>query len=158
MRGRGVLLLAAVVALMLLTLCAGADQAEASCSGPPPENGSWVNADPNTRDITRIELSYCQSVTTCSGGGTCSTVHDVGWRMHVWGKCHPTDCDWGWSDGALPVSGWIFGFYDHGFAKSWVYAKMAGAGHPGQLEVWALTEFVDPARAAIWSIGYFVRA
>jgi hypothetical protein len=157
MPGRRVLLLAAAVTLMLLTLGVNASRAEALCSGPPPENGSWVSADPNTRGFTRVELSYCQSVTTCSGS-TCTIAHDAGWRMHVWGKCHPTDCDWGWSAGAFPVSGWVYGYYDHGFAKVWVYARMADASRPGQLRVWSYTDFVDPGRPDYASDEYFVRA
>jgi hypothetical protein len=39
-----------------------------------------VNADPNTGGITRV------------------TIEKVGpWhvKVHVFGSCHPTDCDWG---------------------------------------------------------------
>jgi hypothetical protein len=156
LRGRGVLLLAATAALMLLTLGAGAERAEALCSGHPPEYGSWVNADPNARGIARIQLQDCVSVTTCSGD-TCTIVHDAGWAMHVWGKCHPTNCDWGWSAGAFPVSGRVFGYYNQGYAKKRVYAKMSQY-RPGQLWVYWENDFVDPNRPDFTLQEWFVRA
>ena len=37
--------------------------------------GTWVNEDPDTGGITRIEIAP--------------------WTVHMWGSCEPTDCDWG---------------------------------------------------------------
>jgi hypothetical protein len=37
--------------------------------------GSFVSTDPNTRGVTRVVISDDQ--------------------IHIWGRCHPTDCDWG---------------------------------------------------------------
>ena len=71
------LLLGALLAATTL-LAESPNQAHALCSGHALEHGDWVNADPNTRAIARIELRDCQSVTTCSGS-TCSTTHDAGW-------------------------------------------------------------------------------
>lgn len=42
--------------------------------------GTWVNTNPNTRGITRL-------VVTSTGANTLS--------VQAFGKCHPTDCDWG---------------------------------------------------------------
>lgn len=42
--------------------------------------GTWVNKDANTRGITRL-------VITSAGNNTLN--------IQVFGKCHPTDCDWG---------------------------------------------------------------
>jgi hypothetical protein len=85
------LLLGALLAATTL-LAASPNQAHALCSGHALEHGDWVNADPNTRAIARIELRDCQSVTTCSGS-TCSTTHDAGWTMRVFGKCSPANRD-----------------------------------------------------------------
>jgi len=41
--------------------------------------GTWKNADPNTRGITRL---------TITGNGNAL-------KMQAWGKCTPQDCDWG---------------------------------------------------------------
>jgi hypothetical protein len=41
--------------------------------------GDWTNKDFQTRDITRVHIR--------NDGG-----HVI---VHVWGRCHPTECDWG---------------------------------------------------------------
>lgn len=154
---RRLLVLAALVTGLTVALGAGAERAHALCSSPEPEAGAWVNADPNTRGIARIELVDCQPVTTCTGD-VCQTVFDVGWRMRVWGKCSPTNCDWGWSAGARRNSaGQIPGFYDQGFARRYVYAKMSSYRR-GQLWVHWRTDFVDPARADYSRDEWFVPA
>lgn len=45
--------------------------------------GSWRNSDSASGGITRL-------VITASGPNA---------RVHAWGSCHPTDCDWGEVDG-----------------------------------------------------------
>jgi hypothetical protein len=127
------------------------------CGAPPAEAGNWVNADPNASGIARIELRNCQSVVVCNGD-ICSITHDAGWATHVFGKCSPTNCDWGWSPGAFPTSsGQVYGFFDQGFAKRYVYAKMS-AYRPGQLWVHWRTDFTDPSRADYDVDEWFVRA
>lgn len=42
--------------------------------------GTWVNKDANTRGVTRL-------VVTSAGGDKLN--------IQVFGKCHPTDCEWG---------------------------------------------------------------
>ena len=62
----------AILALFCFTIPASADLGDFL--------GSWVNADPNTGGITHV------------------TIEKVGpWhvKVHVFGSCHPTDCDWG---------------------------------------------------------------
>jgi len=39
----------------------------------------WTNSDFNTQDITRVHIRQ-------NGGRII---------LHVWGRCHPTECDWG---------------------------------------------------------------
>lgn len=51
---------------------------------PPPLDlrpllGTWFNVDKNTRGIPKLELTASGPVLS----------------LHVWGKCHPTFCDWG---------------------------------------------------------------
>ena len=47
--------------------------------------GSWLNNDPQTRDITRIVVSR--------------RGNDI--EVRAWGACHPQDCDWGLTRGDL---------------------------------------------------------
>ena len=42
-------------------------------------NGSWRNDDPSASDLTRVVVNQ--------SGGT--------YRVRAFGKCHPSDCDWG---------------------------------------------------------------
>jgi hypothetical protein len=127
------------------------------CTGHAPEYGSWVNADPATRSITSAQLADCVSVTTCSGD-VCSIAYDSGWAMRLFGACHPTACDWGWSAGQARLSsGRIPAYYDQGFAKRSVVAAMS-AYRPGQLWIAISTDFVDPNRADYQSQDWFVRA
>ena len=41
--------------------------------------GTWVNTNPDTREITKVKIQ--------NDGGK--------YGVQVWGKCHPQDCDWG---------------------------------------------------------------
>lgn len=136
--------LGTLLALMALSLGAQTESAFALCANPP-ERGVWTNTDTASPGIAKIELRDCQSLTTCSGD-ICTRVFDVAWTMRVWGKCSPTNCDWGWSSPRRSLSdGRIYGYYDQGFAKRYVYAAMS-SHRPGQLWVYWKTDFVDPAR------------
>jgi hypothetical protein len=129
-----------------------AGPAQTSCI-QPLEEGHWRNADPNTNSLTRIHLRFvCQDV-ILNG-----EPYPPGppWYVHLWGKCAPSDCDWG-EVGARELSGGhIFAFYDQGFAKRYVYAKMS-IYRPGQLWVYTWTDFVDPGRSDYGVHNWYVR-
>ena len=63
--------------------------------------GLWVNEDENTSGITKVDITQ-----------TGNTI-----IVYMWGKCHPTDCDWGYettdvsdaADGILNIV-WYFDF------------------------------------------------
>ena len=65
----------------------------------PFEQGSWKNSDSATRGITRIEVSFtCNDQVLCgidSNGNVTCTRPGAPFRVHLWGKCSPSDCDWG---------------------------------------------------------------
>jgi hypothetical protein len=48
-------------------------------SQEPDLAGEWVTMNPQTRGITRIVVSRGES----------------GWVAQTFGRCHPSDCDWG---------------------------------------------------------------
>jgi hypothetical protein len=66
-----VLALATAAALMLV----GCTPMVALPSADEAFWGMWVNEDPDTGGITRVEIAP--------------------WTVHMWGSCTPTDCDWG---------------------------------------------------------------
>jgi hypothetical protein len=128
-------LLAAIV-VVLLAVPAGA-----SCIAQA-EDGSWVNTDSATRSLPRVRLRFiCQDV-ILNG-----QPHPPGppWYAHLFGKCSPSNCDWGEVGAQRLGTGHVYAFYDQGFAKRHVYAKMS-AYRPGQLWVWTYTDFTDPVR------------
>ena len=139
-----------IVITALTILCAAA--ANASCIAQP-EDGHWINADPATRSIPRIHLRF-----VCQDQVLNGQLYPPGppWYVHVWGKCSPTNCDWGEVGAQRIGSGQIYAFYDQGFAKRYVYAKMS-AYRPGQLWVYIWTDFTDPARADYGVHNWFTR-
>jgi hypothetical protein len=68
-------LINACLAAVLLLLLTSAD----GLAGMAQFAGSWSNVDANTRGITNLDIS----------------IMDSNANVHAWGKCHPTDCDWG---------------------------------------------------------------
>ena len=60
--------------------------------------GTWVNDDPKTEGMTRLIIGQTGNKVT----------------VHGYGKCHPTDCDWGII--SVPYTGNPFtAVYEHGF-------------------------------------------
>lgn len=82
----------AVVFVLLLVWCGlSAPQAQALCL-TQPEDGTWRNSDPNTLSLTQAVLQFICQDQILNG-----EPHPPGppWRVHLWGDCLPTDCDWG---------------------------------------------------------------
>ena len=67
---------------------------------PTPDalTGSWINQDSETRGVTQVTVRRDSSRII----------------VHVWGSCHPTDCDWGEAEAELwngiPMVIWNHGF------------------------------------------------
>jgi hypothetical protein len=47
--------------------------------------GKWVNDDPNTGGLSSLQIE----------------VRGRHLRIQAWGKCHPTDCAWGYAQGTV---------------------------------------------------------
>jgi hypothetical protein len=45
------------------------------------------------------------------------------YSVQLWGKCHPTDCDWGVVTGKRGKDDWIEVTYYFGFKTSYVWTK-----------------------------------
>jgi hypothetical protein len=135
-----------------LALAFVSNEARSQCV-TPQQQGNWANADPQTNSITRIQVRF-----VCQDQVLNGQPYPPGppFYFHLFGKCHPTDCDWG-EVGANPISsGQIYGFYDQGFAKRFVYIKMS-QNRPGQLWVYVWTDFTDPSRPDYATNNWFVR-
>jgi hypothetical protein len=142
--------------LALLMLCGMSllytGQASALCI-LPQEEGRWHNADPNTSSLTHIELRF-----VCQDQILNGELYPPGppWYMHLFGRCHPTDCDWGEVGAQQLSSGHIYAVYQQGFATRYVYARMSQY-RPGQLWVYTYTDFADPGRPDYDVHNWFVR-
>lgn len=142
---------AALAALgLILTLLS--DHVGALCL-QPQEEGNWQNTDSNTRSLTQMRLRF-----VCQDQILNGEPYPPGppWYVHVFGKCHPTDCDWGEVGAQELGTGHMYAFYDQGFAKRYVYAKMSQY-RPGQLWVYTWTDFTDPNRPDYGIHNWFTR-
>ncbi|MEZ5388080.1 MAG: hypothetical protein R3F13_21445 [Prosthecobacter sp.] len=93
-----------------------------------PFVGEWVNKDPDTRGITRVSLKMT----------------DTGAMAQMWGKCHPSDCDWGQAV-ATPNPADADGpsvkvIWEHGFKA---VIQTLRIDNDGQLHVSSLTHYTD---------------
>jgi hypothetical protein len=82
---------------------AGPSTAAATSKGIDPAfarwAGKWTNVNPNTSGITKLQVESVQSQV----------------MVHMWGRCQPTDCDWGSSPARL-ANGILEVHWDHHFA------------------------------------------
>jgi hypothetical protein len=82
--------------------------------------GYWTNVDPNTGGTTALEIAVSDSTV----------------NVHAWGKCHPSDCDWGTTTAypfAPDVSSDIsnnaqalLAIFDAGFSETTLVIKLDG--------------------------------
>lgn len=131
-----------VSAAIIAVVCALTSTPVAAQCAVQPEEGSWVNVSSNTRSITRIQLRF-----TCQDQVVNGQPNPPGpaWHVHVFGKCHPSDCDWGEIGAQRLNNGQIFAVYNQGFAKRFLTAQMSPQ-QPSRLQVIVRTDFVDPNR------------
>ena len=95
--------------------------AHALCSGSSQANGTWKNIDPNTNSVTKVVLDWgCADQALCDTSGHC--VYPAG-SIRVFGKCHPTDCDWGSRRTYAENGGWESATYKHSWATKSVWVK-----------------------------------
>ncbi len=106
--------------------------------------GDWTNADSNTGGITNLSISV--------SGSSAS--------VHAWGRCHPTDCDWG------TVSAYVFSadvssdpvtqaqalmaVYNSGFSVTTLFIKPQGSS----LSVQSYTAFQDSSGRSNYASSY----
>ena len=141
-----------VFAALLLVANAFQQEAHGLCL-TQPEDGNWINADSQTRSLTRIELRF-----TCQDQILNGQLYPPGppWHVHLWGSCSPQDCDWGEVGAQRLSSNHIYATYNQGFARRYIYARMSQY-RPGQLWVYTYTDFTDPGRPDYDVHNWFVR-
>ncbi|MFT3877365.1 MAG: hypothetical protein QM708_13230 [Propioniciclava sp.] len=89
-----------------------------------PLAGTWSNVDPNTRSVTKAVVSQsCDDVVLCPVGEPCTGGGGSQLYIRPFGKCHPSDCDWGTSRLTRQSDGWYMTRYVHSWATKTVWVK-----------------------------------
>jgi len=106
--------------------------------------GTWNNVDPNTGGITKLEIATMGASA----------------KVHAWGSCHPTDCDWGTvqaqafapdvSTDVASSADTLIAIYDSGFSKTTLVIKPAG----NRLSVDAYDRFTDNSGRSNYMSSY----
>ena len=101
--------------------------------------GKWKNIDPQTRGITNIHIDV-------SGSRI---------RIQTWGKCHPSDCAWGFAEGTayapsvqsnlVETADTVSTIYLTSFSQMILFIRPA---EEGQIKVELLTKFTDQSGRA----------
>lgn len=133
------LLCSYLAVLLLVLLTAGGSLASINQFA-----GSWNNVDPNTSGITKLEIA----------------VSDTSAQVHAWGKCHPTDCDWGSVQAQAFASGvssdlassadTLIAVFDAGFSETTLVIRPSG----NTLNVDAYDRFLDNSGRSNYLASY----
>jgi hypothetical protein len=112
--------------------------------------GEWKNVNTNTPALTKLVITDSQNDAS----------------IHVWGRCHPEDCDWGTALGYLygrtvrdslaTAAHAISAFYRTNFSETVVIVHLIS---PGRLQVETMTRFTDSSgRTSYSQVDTFSRA
>jgi hypothetical protein len=130
------LLVTVGVALVVPT----ATPAQALCVEHPMQ-GNWQNIDASTRSITRVSVGFhCGDQILCDPNGNCSGGESYV-TLRPYGKCHPTDCDWGVRRADSMGDGWERATYTHSWATKYVWVKTYQYNGLTYLRVYVHTDF-----------------
>jgi len=109
------------------------------CSAPLV--GDWHNINASTNAMTRALVSFtCSDVILCDTTGHC-TGGDSYYSTQMFGKCSPTDCNWGTARAYPQYDGWIKSTYNFGFKTSSVWLKTYSYYGLTYLRVWVYNDF-----------------
>lgn len=136
------LIVAAVIALSgaLGATVVTAAPAHALCSTPAMA-GNWHNINSGTRSLTRVNVTFvCDDVRLCDTSGHC-TGGESYFTLRPFGKCSPTDCDWGTKKAATMSDGWQRATYGYSWATKYVWVKTYVYSGVTYLRVYTWTDF-----------------
>jgi hypothetical protein len=103
--------------------------------------GDWHNINPNTSSMTRVVVGFtCGDQVLCDENGNC-TYPDTYFTLHPYGKCSPTDCDWGVQRAVDKGNGWQEATYSYSWATKYVWVKTYQYYGLTYLRVWVHTDF-----------------
>jgi hypothetical protein len=101
MKQRTVDAVSLIFAVLMILMIVAYGQPQAGLSKVKAFVGEWCNTDFDTRGITRVHIRQV----------------DNQMKVHMWGRCHPTECDWGEETATIHQNGLVLGItWDHSFA------------------------------------------
>lgn len=102
--------------------------------------GTWVNVEPHTRDLVRLEIKPRGNQIT----------------IHAFGACTPNPCDWGTVEGCLysdTVATMNPAAFTAEYKFDFAHVVVTGALYKGALFVETLTHFIDQSgRADVYAL------
>ncbi|HVK46024.1 MAG TPA: hypothetical protein VM429_14110 [Micropruina sp.] len=117
-----------------------APTASALCSTPAMQ-GNWHNINPATRSLTRVNVGFvCDDVRLCDTSGNCTGGQPY-FTLRPFGKCSPTDCDWGTRRAAAMADGWQRATYSYSWSTTYVWVKTYVYSGVTYLRVYTWTDF-----------------
>lgn len=106
-----------------------------------PMTGTWKNINAATNSITRVNVGFgCGDVVLCDTNGHCTGGQSY-FTLRPFGKCHPTDCDWGTRTATAMADGWQKATWNYSWATKSVWVKTYTYYGRQYLRVWSYTDF-----------------
>jgi hypothetical protein len=128
---------------VILHLACNGSGSYAACSSAM--EGTWRNINPNTPGITRVDLTVagCGDADFCDVETGICTTQPTTYTIGVYGKCHPTDCDWGARTTTDMGGSWHRAIYRQAWATDYVWVKAYDYHGRTRLRVRVHTDFTD---------------
>ncbi len=114
--------------------------AQALCSSSPMV-GNWHNINASTRAMSRVSVGFhCGDVILCDTNGHCTGGQSY-FTIRAFGKCTPTDCDWGTRRATTMAGGWQRAIWSYSWSTKYVWVKTYVYYGRTYLRVWTHTDF-----------------
>lgn len=154
MKGRNILIVLMVVILSVCVLFNGSYAQ--SQNNPTKEIGKWKNIDPNTRGVTKADISFSIGMIGCTPYSLFCHNYLI-FYAQLWGSCEPTDCDWGKVEAEYDTNGWLRTVSENWCNKKYVWAKVYTYNSVDFLRIYIWTDFIDPNRHDYAQNEWFIR-
>ena len=117
-----------------------AQPAHALCAAQPM-TGDWHNINSSTNAMTRVVVGFnCGDVILCDTNGHCTGGQSY-FTLRGFGKCSPTDCDWGTRVAQDMGDGWQRATYSYSWATKYLWVKTYVYYGLTYLRVYTWTDF-----------------
>ena len=107
----------------------------------PVMAGNWHHTNPSTQALTKVDVTFvCDDVRLCDQNGNCTGGQSY-FTLRPFGKCSPTDCDWGTRRATSMADGWQRATYSYSWSTKYVWVKTYVFGATTYLRVYTWTDF-----------------